>query len=144
MAAISIKDMCISYNKGKSFVLDHLNLEIKDGEFCVFLGPSGCGKSTAMYSIAGLLEPYQSPELSSTPSTYIDPTGTLTQFEGRCEGHINFAPTRSDAFGYDPVFIPEGLDVTMAEIPVEVKNGLSHRGKAMDQLVCHLKQNLAR
>ena len=59
MAAISIKDMCISYNKGKSFVLDHLNLEIKDGEFCVFLGPSGCGKSTAMYSIAGLLEPYQ-------------------------------------------------------------------------------------
>ncbi len=76
--------------------------------------------------------------------SYIDPTGTLTQFEGRCEGHINFAPTRSDAFGYDPVFIPEGLDVTMAEIPVEVKNGLSHRGKAMDQLVCHLKQNLAR
>ncbi len=59
MAAISIKDMCISYNKGKTFVLDHLNLEIQDGEFCVFLGPSGCGKSTAMYSIAGLLEPYQ-------------------------------------------------------------------------------------
>ena len=59
MASISIKDMCITYNKGKTFVLDHLNLEIKDGEFCVFLGPSGCGKSTAMYSIAGLLEPYQ-------------------------------------------------------------------------------------
>ena len=58
MAAITIKDMSITYNKGKTFVLDHLNLEIKDGEFCVFLGPSGCGKSTAMYSIAGLLEPY--------------------------------------------------------------------------------------
>ena len=34
-----------------------MNLEIKDGEFCVFLGPSGCGKSTAMYCIAGLLHP---------------------------------------------------------------------------------------
>ena len=58
MAAITIKDMSVSYNKGKTFVLDQLNLSIKDGEFCVFLGPSGCGKSTAMYSIAGLLEPY--------------------------------------------------------------------------------------
>lgn len=58
MASITIKDMSISYNKGKTFVLDKLNLDIKDGEFCVFLGPSGCGKSTAMYSIAGLLEPY--------------------------------------------------------------------------------------
>lgn len=75
--------------------------------------------------------------------SYIDASGTLQQFEGRCEGHINFAPTRSDAFGYDPVFIPEGLDRTMAEIPVEVKNTLSHRGKAMDQLVWHLRQNLA-
>ncbi|MBR5345029.1 MAG: ABC transporter ATP-binding protein [Clostridia bacterium] len=59
MAAITIKDMSISYNKGKTFVLDKLNLNINDGEFCVFLGPSGCGKSTAMYSIAGLLEPFQ-------------------------------------------------------------------------------------
>ncbi len=59
MAAITIRNMSITYNKGKSFVLDKLNLDIKDGEFCVFLGPSGCGKSTAMYSIAGLLEPYE-------------------------------------------------------------------------------------
>ena len=59
MASITIKDMSVSYNKGKTYVLDKLNLTIKDGEFCVFLGPSGCGKSTAMYSIAGLLEPYE-------------------------------------------------------------------------------------
>lgn len=57
MASISIKDLNISYNKGKTFALRDLNLEIRDGEFCVFLGPSGCGKSTAMYSIAGLLHP---------------------------------------------------------------------------------------
>ncbi len=57
MASISIKNLNLSYNKGKTLILDHFNLEIKDGEFCVFLGPSGCGKSTAMYSIAGLLHP---------------------------------------------------------------------------------------
>ncbi len=57
MASISIKDMNVSYNKGKTNVLESMNLEIKDGEFCVFLGPSGCGKSTAMQCIAGLLHP---------------------------------------------------------------------------------------
>ena len=51
--------MSVSYNRGKSYVLDKLNLDVKDGEFCVFLGPSGCGKSTAMHCIAGLLHPAQ-------------------------------------------------------------------------------------
>lgn len=59
MASITIQDMDITYNKGKTKVIDGMNLEIRDGEFCVFLGPSGCGKSTAMYSIAGLLHPSQ-------------------------------------------------------------------------------------
>lgn len=59
MASIKVKDMSVSYNKGKTKVLDQLNLTVKDGEFCVFLGPSGCGKSTAMHCIAGLLEPVE-------------------------------------------------------------------------------------
>ena len=59
MAAITVKDMSVSYNKGKSYVLDKLNLTVRDGEFCVFLGPSGCGKSTAMHCVAGLLEPVE-------------------------------------------------------------------------------------
>ncbi len=57
MASITIKDMSVSYNKGKSYVLDKLSLKVEDGEFCVFLGPSGCGKTTAMHCIAGLLKP---------------------------------------------------------------------------------------
>lgn len=59
MADITIKDMSVSYNKGKTLVLDGLNLTVRDGEFCVFLGPSGCGKSTAMHCVAGLLEPVE-------------------------------------------------------------------------------------
>ena len=37
--------------------LDNFNLDVEDGEFCVFLGPSGCGKTTALLCIAGLLVP---------------------------------------------------------------------------------------
>ncbi len=57
MASITIKDMSVTYTKGKTYVLNGMNLQVKDGEFCVFLGPSGCGKSTAMHCIAGLLQP---------------------------------------------------------------------------------------
>ena len=57
MASITMKNVSVTYDKGKTRALKDLSLEVKDGEFCVFLGPSGCGKSTAMHSIAGLLKP---------------------------------------------------------------------------------------
>lgn len=76
--------------------------------------------------------------------SFIDGNGLLTTFEGTCEGHINFEPTKTEAFGYDPIFIAEGYDKTLAEISIEEKNTISHRGKAMDKLVCHLSQNPAR
>ncbi|MBQ9476151.1 MAG: RdgB/HAM1 family non-canonical purine NTP pyrophosphatase [Bacteroidales bacterium] len=75
--------------------------------------------------------------------SYIE-NGILTQFEGICEGHINFAPVEGGGFGYDPVFVAEGYDCTLAELTMEEKNKISHRGKAMDALVCHLSQNQGR
>ena len=52
MAGIKIKNL--SKNFDKKIVLDDINLEIKDEEFCVLVGPSGCGKSTLLRIIAGL------------------------------------------------------------------------------------------
>ena len=72
--------------------------------------------------------------------TFCD-AGREELFEGVCEGTVNFAPVRDNAFGYDPVFIPRGYDRTMAEITIEEKNAISHRGKAMQALLCHLLQN---
>ncbi|MCI5139879.1 MAG: ABC transporter ATP-binding protein, partial [Candidatus Electrothrix sp. AR1] len=53
MADVAIKELVKSYDK-KHITLDHINLEIKDGELMVFVGPSGCGKSTLLRMIAGL------------------------------------------------------------------------------------------
>ncbi|MCI5193527.1 MAG: sn-glycerol-3-phosphate ABC transporter ATP-binding protein UgpC [Candidatus Electrothrix sp. AU1_5] len=53
MADVTIKELVKSYDK-KHLILDHINLEIKDGELMVFVGPSGCGKSTLLRTIAGL------------------------------------------------------------------------------------------
>ena len=72
--------------------------------------------------------------------SYIE-NGELTQFEGICEGHINFAPVEGGGFGYDPVFVAEGYGCTLAELTMEEKNKISHRGRAMDLLKCHLSQN---
>ena len=67
--------------------------------------------------------------------------GTLSVFEGTCEGHIALQESEGvQGFGYDSIFVPIGLEVTLAEISIEEKNALSHRGKAMRMLQCHLQQ----
>jgi XTP/dITP diphosphohydrolase len=56
-------------------------------------------------------------------------------FEGSVEGHIAKTPRGEGGFGYDPVFIPEGHSHTFAEMPSEAKHAISHRGKAVAQLL---------
>ena len=55
-------------------------------------------------------------------------------FDGACEGWIDFAPRGSGGFGYDPLFIPLGQEKSFAELGESVKNGLSHRAKALAKL----------
>ncbi|MEH7442666.1 ABC transporter ATP-binding protein [Bacillus sp. JJ1122] len=55
MASINIENVQKAF--GKVIAVDHLNLEIKDGEFFTFLGPSGCGKTTTLRMIAGFYYP---------------------------------------------------------------------------------------
>jgi XTP/dITP diphosphohydrolase len=55
-------------------------------------------------------------------------------FEGACEGRIDFAPRGGGGFGYDPLFIPLGQEKSFAELGESVKNGLSHRAKALASL----------
>ena len=62
-------------------------------------------------------------------------------FEGICLGHITTERSGNRGFGYDPVFCPEGYDVTFADMPLEFKNSLSHRSKACAELVKFLNKN---
>jgi len=58
------------------------------------------------------------------------PGGKVELCSGECRGFITFEPRGEQGFGYDPVFYLPELDKTMAELPLETKNQVSHRGQA--------------
>jgi XTP/dITP diphosphohydrolase len=60
-------------------------------------------------------------------------------FEGEITGTIAQAPRGHNGFGYDPVFIPDGYRTTFAELDAAEKNRISHRAKAMERLLTHLR-----
>jgi XTP/dITP diphosphohydrolase len=62
------------------------------------------------------------------------PNGQSMIFTDRCEGEITFEPRGFEGFGYDPIFLYPLLNMTFAQIPLEEKNKISHRGRAMARL----------
>jgi XTP/dITP diphosphohydrolase len=58
------------------------------------------------------------------------PDGHMATFDGQCDGVIAFEPKGTNGFGFDPVFYMPTYGCTMAELPMDVKNRISHRGRA--------------
>ena len=67
--------------------------------------------------------------------------GEPRYFEGRVDGVILTERYGKEGFGYDPVFLPDRFAVSFAEMPLEVKNSISHRGRAVQALVEYLSEN---
>ncbi len=69
------------------------------------------------------------------------PGGKTHCFEGRIHGHLTFPPRGDKGFGYDPIFIPEGYDVTFGQFDPNTKNAISHRAQAFEKFLTFLKDN---
>jgi XTP/dITP diphosphohydrolase len=67
------------------------------------------------------------------------PDGRVLESEGACEGRIALAPSGEGGFGYDPVFVLDEGDVTMAQLTASQKNAVSHRGIASRKMAERLK-----
>lgn len=64
----------------------------------------------------------------------------IHQFEGIVNGSIATEKHGTEGFGYDPIFVPEGYDKSFAELGEEIKNGISHRARAVTKLAEYLKK----
>lgn len=73
----------------------------------------------------------------------ITPTGKIYNVEGVCEGLIAFEPAGEGGFGYDPIFYLPDYDCTMAQLPQEEKNRISHRARAAEAAMPILRRLLA-
>ncbi len=65
-----------------------------------------------------------------------DPTPVIAQ--GTWQGQILSAPQGDAGFGYDPIFLPDGYDTSVATLPADLKNRISHRGMALQHLKAQL------
>jgi len=68
------------------------------------------------------------------------PDGTVLHSEGTVEGQIAYEPAGTGGFGYDPIFYLPEYGMTSAQIPIEKKNEISHRGKALEAMKQKLKR----
>lgn len=72
------------------------------------------------------------------------PDGTEVVAGGRVFGQIARRPAGTQGFGYDPIFLIPALGCTLAELPAEQKHAISHRGRAMRNLLARLEGRIAR
>lgn len=68
---------------------------------------------------------------------------TVQVGEGSCSGHLVLPARGGPAFGWDPVFVPDGYDATVAELGPEVKDEIGHRGRAWRDLLRKLDQPMS-
>lgn len=70
------------------------------------------------------------------------PTGAALTYEGQCEGEITESPRGENGFGYDPVFYCPDFKKTFAQLSMEEKGQVSHRGRALRQVTDEFKKIL--
>ena len=74
----------------------------------------------------------------------VDPAGREHVVAGHCPGRIAHAPSGTAGFGYDPLFIPDGHDMSFADLGEDAKNEISHRGRALAQVKSLLTEDVDR
>ena len=88
------------------------------------------------------LEPFNDRSARFVTAIALEIGGCQNLFEGVCEGTIVNKQQGTMGFGYDPIFQPEGYDITFAEMSMQEKSKISHRGKAFKKLVAYLSEEV--
>lgn len=88
-----------------------------------------------MNKLLSAIEPHDNKNAQFKTIVALHLNGKLQTFTGICQGVITNSKQGEKGFGYDPIFQPNGFEVTFAKMELSTKNRISHRGKAISQLV---------
>ena len=125
-----------------------LEVDVLNGEPGLYSARYAGENTTPDQGMAKLLEnlkPYSPDEKTAhfiCCIALIEPDGSKHSFYGRCSGHIIDEKRGASGFGFDPIFVADGYDVTFAEMDGEEKNKISHRRKAIEALKAYLDSNI--
>jgi XTP/dITP diphosphohydrolase len=100
-------------------------------------------ETVGLAGILRLLEPYSEKQRKATFRciTGIATDSDVSMHVGECSGGIVLAVSGGGGFGYDPIFKPDGFEITFAEMAAEEKSAISHRGRALDSFVAELSDD---
>lgn len=93
--------------------------------------------------IADIADPHRGAHFACAAALAL-PDGRERVVEGRLDGRLTTSPRGAGGFGYDPIFVPDGSDLTTAEMPPEAKDAISHRGRAFRALAPVIAEELTR
>ena len=111
------------------------------GVYSARYAPVGQRKATVLRALEGVEDQKRSAHFESAVCC-VFPNGDTVTARGVCHGHIGHEPRGEGGFGYDPLFVPEGYDQTFGELGQDIKNSISHRGKALRKIKEELKKKL--
>ena len=104
-----------------------------------FAGPGHDSKAN-MNKLLSMLEGEENRHARFRTVISLIKDGETHLFEGIVDGEITKSPAGTDGFGYDPVFRPEGWEMTFAVATPDEKNAVSHRGRAVAKLIAYLNE----
>lgn len=140
----SIKSRYVFERTGKNCFSDDTGLEIaalngEPGVYSARYAGEGCSFQDNMDKVLGKMEGAQDRSACFRTVISLILNGEEYFFEGRVDGEILTEEHGEKGFGYDPIFRPDGFKESFAEITMEQKNEISHRGRAVQKLVEFLK-----
>lgn len=135
----------IKTNYGYDCFADDTGLEVEalngePGVFSARYAGAQCNANDNMDKLLSELDDKDSREAQFKTVIALHLNATLETFTGVCKGEITTKKHGDKGFGYDPIFRPEGYNETFAEMDMELKNKIGHRGKAISLLIDHLNK----
>ena len=139
------KAQYVYHNYGFNCFADDTGLEIKalggaPGVYSARYAGLECKAEDNMQKVLKKLENEENRNAKFRTVIALIINGEENLFEGDCSGVITKTKSGVEGFGYDPIFIPEKYKITFAEMTKQEKGVISHRGRAVEKLVCFLRR----